>query len=758
MSGASKILTVSYGTFSCTLEGFDDPFTTMRHIAEYFRDLAAEDRYFGCEPPVPDAETLQQIAQRSISKRVAAEMQGGGLILRQSADDVGEDMPKAAAARNGSARDESAREDSHKAPVSYLPAGMPSASEKLDRIRRAADVAPDSGDDASITALFDNVEDAESPTEVTGEEDVLPAFSEESAPELTAAETEGPAADLPEAEIVAAAEPAPQDAMPDEAVATEPADAFDEGNTVEAEASAEAETTSGARLAEPAHTHAEDETTQAEEEEQAATEVRSEAEADSAFGDPADAEDVAEVPGEAASTLGRARARLARFARRERPAGAVETATGTESPAPVEAADSPTAEAPPEETPAAESAPVAQTFAEPSPAEPEPADDGAADAADAIAKGSSLSSEEEAELEAELAALREDEPAAPAEEEAAEQDLAAALDISAPYGSTMDDEERPAAEISEHGERSELTAAEDAGAGPAESVETAVTGLEDVPAPASSAEDEPPAAQEAEAGPADSPFGPVDEAQEDQALSRLLETADSKLSGTETTRKRNAFQQLKAAVAATFADRQARRETPESTDGGEERSAAYRSDLRRATRPTRPAMPERSSRRPEAQPAPGTSRPAPLVLVSEQRIDERREAAPSDGGAIRPRRVLREADDLGESVRIAEQTPEEGDSFRDFAERIGANSLPELLEAAAAYTAHIEGRTRFSRAQVMSKIALLKAEDSDGFSREDGLRSFGKLLREGRIRRVQDGQFVINEESRFVQEARTGTH
>jgi hypothetical protein len=209
----------------------------------------------------------------------------------------------------------------------------------------------------------------------------------------------------------------------------------------------------------------------------------------------------------------------------------------------------------------------------------------------------------------------------------------------------------------------------------------------------------------------------------DRDMDRLLAEADHKMDEPESATRRNAFTHLRAAVAAKKAD---------VAMGKPERDAnqddAYRSDLAEVVRPRRPGGAGART------PRPAESRPAPLKLVAEQRIDAGR---PSNAGPVRPRRVS----------SITEKAPlraDDGSTFADYAEEMGATTLSQLLEAAASYLSFVEGREQFSRPQLMSKV---RQAGTDGeFSREDGLRSFGQLLRAGKIEKIKGGRFTVSED------------
>ena len=106
---------------------------------------------------------------------------------------------------------------------------------------------------------------------------------------------------------------------------------------------------------------------------------------------------------------------------------------------------------------------------------------------------------------------------------------------------------------------------------------------------------------------------------------------------------------------------------------------------------------------------------------------------------------------LDQVIAAARAAAANAASFTEFADRVGAFELPEILEAAASYLAFIEGRDEFTRPQLMGKARQALADE---FSREDGLRHFGRLLREGKLRKVAAGQFTVSDRINFRPEER----
>ncbi len=603
MVGSSKILTVSYGTFSCTLEGFDDPFSTMKSIAEYFRDLAADDRYFGAEPPTPDAEMLHRIAEREVHRRVETRLTSGGITLRQmeqAAEDEEEAEAPAATAPEAPRGEGPAPADG--------PAPGDAVSAKLSRIRAVVDRARARSMPSPAAPVFEEpaIEDEPETAYVSDLAAARRAAMEEPAGEdETAAEDHGEIAAPAEAPVIAT----------EDVAAHAPRDA-----------------------AEPV---AEDESAFEDEFEGA----------DRPWADSMDGED--------------------------------------ETTEPAAEADAAREEEPVSEQPREEEVVSGE--------EPEPA----------------ISEEEPGPVAAE-------DDVEPAAATADEDDLAERI-----------------VRLSQTGRRSGLLGDEDEENEP-ESDET-LAGIR------MALETEKQAlAQEKKEQRLERRHVLIGgDPDNGGAFNRILAETDNKLADREGTRRRSAIAHLKAAVAATKADRMLNRERSRQLD--EEEQSVYREDLAKVVRPRKSEPRESASDK--ARP---TSEGAePLILGSSQRVDDSETAERVT--SVQPRRVG--AGMLAMDADQAPEAPEEDDrEFVAFAEEMGARELPDLLEAAAAYTAFVERQPHFSRPQIMRRAAAIETEEE--FTREAGLRSFGQLLRQGKIRKLQRGQFTIAENTRFRPEAR----
>ncbi|KAJ02395.1 hypothetical protein PM02_14405 [Sulfitobacter mediterraneus] len=669
MMSNNKILTVSYGTFSCTLEGFEDSFGTMKAIAEYFRDLASDDRYFGAEPPQPDAEMLARIAQKEMTRRVEAREQDGKIVL--SAHEQSEAAPAPAPAAIA-------------APAAAVVAAAPAVQLPQE------DVAVAEAPVVISTAA---------PADIA---DLQPAAQEPApAAQDTAVDTPDIVPGQPDAEV---------EAFFAEADHADANDTFEDQDTL----SPSAPVAASARVATVAAAVSED----AE-----ASDVLPTEEISSASVTPKE--------DSIAAKLQRIRAVVAQNEVAEEEADFLE-----DEHADAAQADEPVADVQDDDEVDSILSALSNTDIdeddsfEDDAAEVETAQDTAED--DELASSlSNLFDEEDvkpadADALADLAALADDVEAKAADE--AKAPAARVIKVNrAELEAALQDTDQDADETAEYPDE-DVSALDQIA--PSKTDETALTpeDEQDLVAELSSLEAEleedtaaPEPADEAPAPTAARRILPsIDEDDQSSDVNRLLAETDQQMDEPESATRRDAFAHLRAAVAAKKAD--VAMGQPETEDGDDD---AYRSDLAEVVRPRRPSSEGRTKR-------PGDNRPAPLKLVAEQRIDV---ARPASEGPVRPRRVAAVADPV--------ETPD-GESFADYAAEMGATKLPELLEAAAAYMSFVEGRKQFSRPQLMTKVRQVSAED--GFSREDGLRSFGQLLRSGKIEKIKGGRFTVSDD------------
>ncbi|MEM9344585.1 MAG: hypothetical protein AAGA87_16210 [Pseudomonadota bacterium] len=809
MAGSSKILTVSYGTFSCTLEGFDDPFGTMRDIAEYFRDLAADDRYFGAEPPTPDAEMLHRMAETETQRRIESRISDDGIVLRQVNDDD-EDLAEAAPqpvqsdapiadqddpsenmfADIADADDEAARtDDPAQSPSDTDPEVDPgdTVAAKLSRIRAVvtrgvvpqpaaqfggpiqsafADPDPEPKPVDEPIAVAEPI-DIEQATEAEAVEDLMALDGVEDTP--TAEDT--PVSDAEaEADMWSAPSDALEAPLETEAATNEQAfhveaEAFEamvgetDTSVEDALASApepgaitskfgdvDAPEDPGSALADDDDEFHVDEPVDVQDDVETAIEEPTvedaPASSDTTAAD-AQADADAEKSGLAARII-----RLKRAAMGEAEAAAPVIDRGPATEVPAEADSTPEEDTPAPEAPIAEAsepevadvevpAPEAKTLVEEN--EPEEVrsifdeaddDDDDFDIDDPFgdtAQTDEVKDESDVELD--------DAPQAdPTPEADTKDDSLAALIGQAVQAANGHDDEDAAPQVAER-EESEPEA------------------------------DEP----EEEDAAAKRRSTLVEPEESGEAFDRILEQTNNRMDDSEGNRRRSAIAHLKAAVAATKADRLLKRRMhpddeieeeqsryrddlakvvrPRPTDEAGEATDAEVSDVEDVTDPTPENQPEVAAAE-EALPAepdpldlaeldddlPQRKRRArvetrPLILVSEQQIIENARLA--------------EAEDADED----EGGEEDETDFVEFAKQMGATELPDLLEAAAAYNAFVVGQAEFSRPQIMRRVANF--DDSKEITREAGLRSFGQLLRQGKIQKLKRGQFTISEDSRF---------